>query len=231
MKIILSAAISLDGCLDDCSPERLRLSSPEDWEAVLRLRAGCDAILVGAETIRKDDPSLVIRDESLRRERLRCGMAVDLMKVTLSRSGRLNPEARFFSVGEGHKMVFVPAAAKLCAESCVSQCAEVVSAEAITARLIADTLAKRGIGTLMVEGGGQVLSMFLAEGMVDELRLAVAPFIVGDPNAPRWIVPGKYPWTPENRVRLERVEMLGDTSVLYYKNERNVCEKEKRDGR
>ena len=70
MKVTVSTAVSADGYLDDRSPDRLILSTPEDWAEVHRLRAACDAILVGAETIRRDNPSLLVGDEVLRRERI-----------------------------------------------------------------------------------------------------------------------------------------------------------------
>lgn len=70
MKVIASAALSADGCLDDNSPERLVLSTPGDWAEIYRLRASSDAILVGAETLRRDDPSLLVKGEELRRERI-----------------------------------------------------------------------------------------------------------------------------------------------------------------
>lgn len=47
MKVTVSTAVSADGYLDDRSPDRLILSTPEDWAEVHRLRAACDAILVG----------------------------------------------------------------------------------------------------------------------------------------------------------------------------------------
>ena len=56
MQITLSFATTADGYLDDDSPRRLMISTPEDWEAVLRLRASHDAILAGAETLRRDNP-------------------------------------------------------------------------------------------------------------------------------------------------------------------------------
>ena len=59
MRVTLSAAVTADGFLDDNSPRRLIISTPEDWAEVYRLRAAHDAILVGAETLRRDDPSLL----------------------------------------------------------------------------------------------------------------------------------------------------------------------------
>jgi 5-amino-6-(5-phosphoribosylamino)uracil reductase len=54
--MLLSCAMSVDGHIDDSGPERLLLSHPEDFDRVDALRAGCDAVLVGAGTLRRDNP-------------------------------------------------------------------------------------------------------------------------------------------------------------------------------
>ena len=69
MNVYASVALSGDGYMDDRSPRRLILSTPADWRDVMRLRAWADAILVGAETVRRDDPSLTVRDEAFRRQK------------------------------------------------------------------------------------------------------------------------------------------------------------------
>lgn len=182
MRVIVSVALSADGFLDDCTPRRLILSTPEDWAEVHRLRAGCDAILVGAETVRRDNPSLLTGDEALRRLRIGRGAAPDPVKVTLTRSCRLATDFRFFA-GEGEKIVF--AAGEVPEE--LRAVATVVECEGgISAALIVTELEKRGVKRLLVEGGAQVLRMFFAENMVDEFRLAVNPAVrVDDPRAPR----------------------------------------------
>ena len=80
MNVYASVALSGDGYMDDRSPRRLILSTPADWREVMRLRAWADAILVGAETVRRDDPSLTVRDEALRRERLAANRLADPAK-------------------------------------------------------------------------------------------------------------------------------------------------------
>lgn len=216
IEVILSAAVSLDGYLDDCAPQRLKLSGPEDWDAVHDLRASCDAILVGAGTVRKDNPSLVIRDEEVRRRRVAEGMEADIMKVTVTASGDLDPQAAFFREGGGRKVVFAPFTADAAKLRRLEGCSEVVQADTITALFIRDTLAQRGCRRLIVEGGAQMHTMFLRAGAADRLRLAVAPFLVGDPSAPRLVCGGRFPWNKDRRMRLEGVEMLGDMAVMNY---------------
>ncbi len=177
MRVTLSFATTADGFLDDASSQRLMISTPEDWAAVGRLRAGCDAILVGAETLRRDDPALLLRDESARRRRLTTGLRPDWTKVTLTASGRLDPSLRFFTEGDADRFVFsthdLPALH--------DRAAVIASDEPLTARRIVTELEKRGIGHLLVEGGAHVLQMFLDEGMADTVRAAVNPALtLGD---------------------------------------------------
>lgn len=157
MRVTLSAAVSADGFLDDNSPQRLILSTREDWAAVERLRLQHDAILVGAETLRRDDPRLAVP-----------GAAV----VTITRSARLDASLRFFA-GDRNRYIFSPHDIPE-----LKHLAEVISTSApATARQIVTQLEKRGIRNLLVEGGAQVLRMFLGEGMADTVRLAVNPAI------------------------------------------------------
>ena len=171
MRVTLSAAVTADGYMDDDSPRRLIISTPGDWEEVYRLRAAHDAILAGAETLRRDDPSLLVRDQAARARRVQAGLKPDIAKVTLTRSGGLSPRLRFFTAGDADRYVFSPEEI-----TGLQNIATVIStSEAITAKYIVTELEKRGIERLMVEGGAEVLRMFLDEGMADTLRLAVNP--------------------------------------------------------
>ncbi len=157
MQVTLSFARSSDGYLDDRTPHRLMLSTPTDWDEVYRLRSEQEAILVGAETVRRDNPSLK-------------GVPV---RITVTRSGALSPELRFFTVGEARRIVFSPK--PLPALDGVAEV--IVCPEPITAARIVTELEKRDIRRLMVEGGAEILSLFLREGQVDVVREAVNPTI------------------------------------------------------
>ncbi len=209
MRVIASAAVSLDGYIDDCSPRRLVLSGPEDWEEVHRLRATCDAVLVGAETLRRDDPSLRIKDPRLRKWRESAGMPPDLIRATVTRTGNLPSSLRFFE-GDVRRIVFTDSS------STDRFPAETVRLSDISARSIAAALEGMGIRRLLVEGGSRTLGMFLSEDAADELRLAIAPFFVGDADAPRLTVPGIYPYGSGRRAPGPQIHAAGDMAVLHY---------------
>ncbi len=195
MRVIISAAVSQDGYMDDCSPRRLVLSSEEDWREVYRLRAASDAILVGAETLRRDNPALVIRDQKLRTGRIAAGMPGDIVKVTVTGSGNIDTASRFFTEGPDiPKIVFVREDASALKKAGLSRVSEVVPMPEITARAIVKELSGRGFEILMVEGGAKIIKMFIDEDMADEFRLAVAPLTVADSNAPRLPYFGKFPF-------------------------------------
>ena len=65
---LLSCGMSLDGYLDSATIARLQLSNDADFDRVDAVRASCDAILVGANTVRTDNPRLLVRSSERRRE-------------------------------------------------------------------------------------------------------------------------------------------------------------------
>ena len=88
--VLLSVAASLDGCIDDTRPSRLLLSNDADFDRVDEVRAGVDAILVGANTVRADNPRLLIRSAARRRARVARGLPPHPLKVTLTGSGQVD---------------------------------------------------------------------------------------------------------------------------------------------
>ena len=207
--------MSIDGYLDDASPDRLLLSNDADFDRVDDVRAGCDAILVGAATIRQDDPRLLIRSAGRRAARVARGESPDPIKVTVTGSGGIDPSARFFTTGESEKLVY-------CASGAVEKAREKLSATIIDAgepvdlRVVTEDLAARGVRRLMVEGGGHMHTQFLTAGLADELQLVVAPLFVGDSRAPRFVYDGTFPWGPANRAELAEVRQIGDVVLLRY---------------
>ena len=104
--ILLSCGMSIDGYLDNASSKRLLLSNPADLERVDAVRASSDAILVGAQTVRQDNPRLLVRSAACRDERVARGLPPTPAKVTVTAGARLDPRARFFATGQTDKLVY-----------------------------------------------------------------------------------------------------------------------------
>jgi riboflavin-specific deaminase-like protein len=187
--VVLSAAVSADGYLDDASPQRLILSGPADLDRVDEVRAGCDAIIVGAQTVRGDNPRLLIRDPRRSARRTARGRPAHPIRVTLTATGDLDPQARFFAPTAA-RLVYCATPALARARDRLGDSAELIDAgdPASLAVMCAD-LAERGVARALVEGGARLLGAFLAQDLADELQLAVAPFFVADPAAPRLNIP------------------------------------------
>ena len=214
---VLSCAISLDGYLDDASVKRLLLSSPSDLDRVDEVRAGSDAILVGAATVRNDNPRLVVRDPQRVAERVRRGRPAMPAKVTLTEHLKLDPDSAFFTHGTGDKLVYCPASRMEEAQDRFGGLATVVDGgEPIGMRRVCEDLHARGVRRLLVEGGGTVLTQFLTEGLADEHRREDEVELVGDSRARRWVDDGDYPWGAGSRAPLLEMRRLDDVVLLRY---------------
>lgn len=217
MEVIVSAAMTIDGFLDDSSPERLLLSSAQDLAGVDRLRADCDAILVGAWTVRADNPSLATRGAENFALRARLGKPPHPAKVTLTRSGSLDPASRFFTAGDGARVVFCGRLVPAALQSRLSALAEVIPCpdDHASPAFVIEELARRGVERLLIEGGTEILSEFLEAGLVERMRLAIAPIILGQRGKSRLLDAGDFSRLG-GLLALHSVEKFESTAVLWF---------------
>jgi 5-amino-6-(5-phosphoribosylamino)uracil reductase len=213
---LLSCCVSIDGYIGN-GASRLLLSNDADFDRVDAVRASCDAILVGAETVRLDNPRLLVRSQARRDERAAHGLAPSPMKVTVTRRAELDARADFFTVGDAPKIVYCARPRVVDAQKRLGPVATVVDGgETVEMRTLSSDLRARGVERLMVEGGGTVHTQFLTEDLVDELQLVVAPVFVGDSHAPRFVRDGRFPWNTGRRAALVDVRQIGDVVLLRY---------------
>jgi 5-amino-6-(5-phosphoribosylamino)uracil reductase len=214
--VLLSCAMSADGYIDSPGPDRLLLSNDQDFDRVDAERAACDAILVGAGTLRRDNPRLLIRSRSRQRDRISRSLPPHPARVTLTESGRLDPSSSFFA-GDGAKLVYCATSRAGDLTQRLGELATVVPAGDLPGLpvILAD-LRERGVRRLMVEGGSIVHTEFLTSGLADELQLVVAPFFVGRDNAPRFVREGKFQHGAERPMQLAEVRPMGDVVLLRY---------------
>jgi diaminohydroxyphosphoribosylaminopyrimidine deaminase/5-amino-6-(5-phosphoribosylamino)uracil reductase len=176
--VTLKMAVSLDGKIADASGRSKWITGPEAREAVQELRRRSDAIMVGATTARKDDPSLLPRPARGR----------EPYRIVVDSTGRLTPAGQLFS-DEARERTIVATTAR-CPVSrreayaacgaqvwCLPAAAGRVSLKAVIRKL-------HGLGVLqvLVEGGGEVAAALLRTGWVDELVWFVAPVVIGGPG-------------------------------------------------
>jgi 5-amino-6-(5-phosphoribosylamino)uracil reductase len=215
--ILLSCSMSMDGYLDDATEERLLLSNDADFDRVDAVRASCDAILVGAQTVRQDNPRLLVRSPARRDERVARGLPESPVKVTVTSGGNLDPAADFFVTGDGEKLVYCAGPALDKTLDRLGHVATVVDGgDPLDLGLVVSDLHTRGVRRLMVEGGGMVHTQLLSADLADELDLVVAPLIVGDSRAPRFVGDGACLGCPGRRAELAEVRQIGDVVLLRY---------------
>jgi 5-amino-6-(5-phosphoribosylamino)uracil reductase len=213
---LLSCSVSLDGYLGDQTP-RLALSNDADFDRVDGVRASCDAIMVGAVTVRTDNPRLLVRSQARRDERTARGLPPSPAKVTVSDRVDFDARSNFFTAGAAEKLLYTSSPRVADARAKLGPVATVVDGgQRVRMRRLTEDLADRGVGRLMVEGGGTVHTQFLSDDLVDELQLVVAPFFIGDSSAPRFVSDGRFPWNAGRRAKLAEVTQLGDVVLLRY---------------
>ncbi|HEY2551157.1 MAG TPA: dihydrofolate reductase family protein [Streptosporangiaceae bacterium] len=219
--VLISCAMSVDGYIDDTSSDRLLLSNDADFDRVDAQRALADAVLVGATTIRHDNPRLLVRSPGRRSARQERGLPVSPAKVTVTGSGILDPHASFFTAGgtEVSKLVYCASPAVRAAQDRLSMApsTSVIDAgDPLELVTVLTDLTVRGIRRLMVEGGQNIHTQFLAGGLADELQLVIAPFLVGEPDAPRFVSAAAFPWDSGHRMTLAESRQIGDVVLLRY---------------
>ncbi|PWS47102.1 deaminase [Streptomyces sp. FT05W] len=217
--VLLSAAVSIDGHLDTRPGEdRLLLSNKEDFERVDSVRASVDAILVGAGTLRADNPRLLVNSEERRASRIAAGKPEYPLKATITGTGDLDPGWKFWHHG-GDKLVLAvgnDATAKARANLGDLATVQSVPEEAVWPAALDILGDEYAVRRLMVEGGGTVHTQLLEAALADELQLVIAPLLVGQPDAVRMLGPASYPGGPAARLRLLETRQIGDVVLLRY---------------
>ncbi|RMH15942.1 MAG: bifunctional diaminohydroxyphosphoribosylaminopyrimidine deaminase/5-amino-6-(5-phosphoribosylamino)uracil reductase RibD [Gemmatimonadetes bacterium] len=175
--IALKLAVSLDGAIAAAPGERTALSGPEAHAWVHDLRAGFDAVLVGAGTARTDDPLLTARGEIRPR--------VPPRRVVLDPSASLPPGARMLTEAEPSEVLVLagpdaPAARLRALEAAGAEVAVVARGEGgLDLDAVTRALAERDVRSVLVEGGARVATSLLREDRAHRLHLLVAPRALG----------------------------------------------------
>ena len=193
-EVTLKWAMSLDGRIATAAGESRWISSPPARRWALTLREEHDAILVGSGTVLADDPRLD------RRLHLAAGPNV---RVVLDRRLRTPPEARLFTV-KGPVLIYTEASRER-REALTAKGAEVIVLPEVEPPSVLADLHRRGIQSVLVEGGSEALASFVASGLFDRAMVDCAPLFIGGRGAPGPLGGAGFPALDE-ATRLEKLE-------------------------
>jgi len=210
--IILSAAMTIDGKIAsrDGDPD---LSDEEDWKEVHKLRTEVDAIMVGKGTIMKDNPKLHIKyhnHSGYYRIIIDSNLDIPIKSNVIEFNPKLYPTiiCTTESVSKERIRLFESKGAKIL-KSGTGSTVDIVN--------IMPKLYNLGIKSVLLEGGGTLNWSFIQHNLVDEIRLTIAPWIVGGSNAVSLVEgEGFSKMTESTKFSLIKVKKRNNYLVIYY---------------
>lgn len=202
-QVTLKLAVSADGMLGREGAGQIPITGAQAREEVHRLRAASDAILVGIGTALADDPELTVRLPGLE--------AASPLRVVLDRRAELPASSKLASTaGAVPVLVAMSHGAKGNCAALADAGVEIVELEGVEELL--SVLARRGISSLMVEGGARVATGLLSRGLVDRIHLYCGQTVIGEGGIASPIIASKMP--PGFALVEERI--LGDDRLQIY---------------
>jgi 2,5-diamino-6-(ribosylamino)-4(3H)-pyrimidinone 5'-phosphate reductase len=177
--VILNSAMTLDGKIATRSGSS-EISGPEDLNRVHELRSKLDAIMVGINTVLEDDPRLTVH-------KIKSDKTENPLRVVTDSKARTPLNSRILNE-EAPTIIFVSQKAsrqKIQSLMDKGDHVDVILAGRIHVDLtiLMDELAQRGVRSILLEGGSTLNYSMLQEGLVDEVRVCIAPMIAGGMNA------------------------------------------------
>ena len=204
-RVIINAAMSVDGKIALSDGKSVRLSNEEDLRRVHRLRAHVDAILVGVGTVLMDDPKLTVKSKYAKGR--------NPLRIVLDSDGKTPERAHVLDRSAPTLIVTSEESAREFPNAEVLRCGK----DEVDLPLLLDRLAARGIKTMMVEGGSTVIWSFLRHRLADELKIFISSRALGGHSAPTLAGgQGAASLKESTRLRLDRTRLLGDGVLLEY---------------
>ncbi len=208
--VVLNAGMTLDGKIASKSRD-VEISCKEDLERVHEIRKGVDAIMVGINTVLDDDPRLTVH-------KIPGGKEDNPLRVVVDSTARTPLDARVLSE-EAKTVIGVSEAAERDRIAGLEKKADVfVCGESkVDLKCLMEELYKRGVKTLLLEGGGTLNWGMLEMGLVDVVEVAISPTIVGGKDALTLVEGEGFDKISEGvKLKLKRHYPLGRDLILEY---------------
>ena len=207
--VAVKIAQTLDGRMNDACRQSKWITSMESRKEAHRLRAMYDAILVGAKTVKEDDPELTVRYVSGRNP----------MRIILDGKLSVPIQAKVFRTEAARAILFTSTKAMnqqfkkvLTLEKKGVEVYGISNSKEISLKTILRLLWKEGVTLILVEGGAYTASSFLEQNLVQKVYLFGAPLMLGGGGAIAFHTP--RPLSKPIRMNFETIERIGEDLFL-----------------
>jgi len=209
-KIILSAAISIDGKIATRSGDS-KLSSKMDLIRLHKLRSQVDAIIIGKNTVHKDDPLLTVRYSK----------GKNPIRIVLDSCGTISNKSKILQTSNKVKTIIV--VTKKITNKNLQKLKKfsveimIVGENQVNIKSLIKILSKRKIKTILLEGGGTINWEFIKNNLVDEFFITITPYILGGKDAITLVQgEGFDKITKSQKLRLNEIKRLENDLFLHY---------------
>lgn len=214
-RVALNAAITLDGKIAAADRLKFDLSSHEDRMRMGVLRDQAGVVIVGAGTLRSEDPPPFVRGQNHTPGTDRPAFTW----VILTRSLDVPVQSKVVSSEEVRTIVVAPSrASNPGKETALGRRAEIwhLGDSEIDLSALLGRLSECGYRRVLVEGGGEVNFSFLSAGLVDELHVTLCPYVLGGKTAPTLAGGAGFGAAVPLELELVKMERVGDELFLQY---------------
>jgi 2,5-diamino-6-(ribosylamino)-4(3H)-pyrimidinone 5'-phosphate reductase len=209
-KIILSAAISIDGKIATRTGDS-KLSSKRDLTRLHKLRSQVDAIIIGKNTVNKDDPLLTVRYSK----------GKNPIRIILDSCGTISNKSKILQTSNKVETIIV--VTKKITKKNLQKLKKfsveiiIVGENQVNIKSLIKILSKRKIKTILLEGGGTINWEFIKNNLVDEFFITITPFILGGKDAITLVQgEGFDKITKSHKLRLNVIKRLENDLFLHY---------------
>jgi 2,5-diamino-6-(ribosylamino)-4(3H)-pyrimidinone 5'-phosphate reductase len=209
-KIILSAAISIDGKIATRTGDS-KLSSKKDLTRLHKLRSQVDAIIIGKNTVNKDNPLLTVRYSK----------GKNPIRIILDSHGTISNKSKILQTSNKVKTIIV--VTKKITKKNLQKLKKfsveiiIVGENQVNIKSLIKILSKRKIKTILLEGGGTINWEFIKNNLVDEFFITITPFILGGKDAITLVQgEGFDKITKSHKLRLNVIKRLENDLFLHY---------------
>jgi len=208
--VILSAATSIDGKIATKIGDS-KLSSKQDKVRLHKLRSKVDAILVGKNTVLRDNPLLTVRHTK----------GKNPIRIILDSKGAIPKKSKILQTS--NKVSTIIAVSEKISKSNFNKLrkfpVEIIIAgkNSVNIKLLLKKLSDKKIKTILVEGGGTINWEFIKHNLFDELIITLSPFLIGGHDAISFVQgQGFEKISNSPHLRLKSIRRLKNYLVLYY---------------